>query len=190
MGNLRVSGGVVDETRQRRSLLTSGIAVAGVAVLGGVPVAEARSGTLAPETARLLDERAIEKVLVRYASAVDERTLGGFDEVFVPEATAYYGFSGNISGRAAIVDLIRATAEKCVGSQHLVSNFRIEIVGDKANTKTSLQAILVGIGDYRGRHFTLWGEYRDRFERRSDGWRIVHRELVTLHATGDIGLGG
>jgi hypothetical protein len=46
----------------------------------------------------------------------------------------------------------------------------------------------VGIGDYKGQSVMLWGEYRDRLERRPEGWRIVHRELVPFHATGDIGL--
>lgn len=135
------------------------------------------------ETARLLDERAVERLLVRYCSAVDEHDLNGFDEVFVPETTAYYGFSGNINGRAEIVELIRATAEKCSGSQHLVSNFRIEIDGDKATAKSSLQAVLVGTGNYRDRYFTLWGEYRDRLERAAGG--LAHRAPRTRHAPCD-----
>lgn len=174
----------------RRQLLAGGVLVAGATLLGGAASAEAQPATPFIDAARLLDERAIERLLVRYASAVDERDLPGFDEVFVADATAYYGFSGNISGRAAIVELVRATAEKCSGSQHLIGNFRINIEGGRATAKSSLQAILVGTGAYRDRHLTLWGEYRDRLERRPEGWRIVHRELVTLHATGDIGIGG
>lgn len=174
----------------RRQLLAGGVLAAGATLLSGAASAQAQPATALIDTARLLDERAIERLLVRYASAVDERDLPGFDEVFVADATAYYGFSGNISGRAAIVDLVRATAEKCSGSQHLIGNFRINVEGDRATAKSSLQAILVGTGAYRDRHLTLWGEYRDRLERRPEGWRIVHRELVTLHATGDIGIGG
>jgi hypothetical protein len=34
---------------------------------------------------------------------------------------------------------------------------------------------------------TVWGEYRDRLELRPEGWRIVHRELTVLHASGEIG---
>ena len=78
----------IGSTDRRRCLLGGGLAVAGVALFGGAGTAEARPAAASLETARVLDERAIEKLLVRYASAVDEHDLKGFEEVFVPDVTS------------------------------------------------------------------------------------------------------
>ena len=170
----------------RRGLFTRGLLVlAGLAVVGTAVAKEPRKA----ELAALLDRQQITDVLVRYAAAVDGKDYKGLDEVFVADATAYYGFGDTIKGRAAIVEFIKATMVKTSASQHLVGNVRITLDGDKATTRTYLQAILIGINDYKGQSVMLWGEYRDRLERRPEGWRIVHRELAAFHATGDIGLG-
>lgn len=177
----------VNMRSNRRGLFARGLMVlAGLAVMGTAVAKEPRKA----ELAALLDKQQIQEVLVRYAASVDGKNPKGFDEVFVPEATAFYGFGDTLKGRQAIVDFIGGTMAKVSGSQHLLGNYRINLDGDKATTTTAIQAILVGVGDYKGQSVMLWGEYRDRLERRPEGWRIVHRELVTLHATGDIGLGG
>ncbi len=170
----------------RRGIFRRGaLLLAGLAMLG---VAHAKDHAK-QDMAMLLDKQQIEELLVRYAAAVDGKNPGGFDEVFVPDATAYYGFGDTLKGRQAIVDFISGTMGKVSGSQHLVGNFRINLDGDKATSTCAIQAILVGVGDYKGQSVMLWGEYRDRLERRPEGWRIVHRELAAFHATGDIGLG-
>jgi ketosteroid isomerase-like protein len=170
----------------RRGFFTRGAWVlAGLAVVG---VATAREPGKA-DLAAMLDKQRIQEVLVRYAAAVDGQNMKGFDEVFVPEATADYGLGSELKGREAIVGMIGGTMGKVSGSQHLLGNFRIIVDGDKATSTTAVQAILVGVGDYKGQHLMLWGEYRDRLERRPEGWRLVRRELAAFHATGDIGLG-
>jgi len=170
----------------RRGVLARGLLVlAGLAVMGTAVAKEPRKA----ELAALLDKQQITEVLSRYAAAVDGKDYKGLDEVFVADATAYYGFGDTIKGRAAIADFVKATMVKTSTSQHLVGNVRITLDGDKATSKCYLQAILVGLGDYKGQSVMLWGEYRDRLERRPEGWRIVHRELAAFHATGDIGLG-
>lgn len=70
-----------------------------------------------------------------------------------------------------------------------MSNFRIAVAGERAASKCYVHALLVGVGDYKDSQMDFRGEYRDKFERRPEGWRIVERKLVTIHATGDIGFG-
>lgn len=170
----------------RRGVLSSGILLlAGLAVMSAAGAKEPSTR----DVATLLDKQDVEEVLVRYAASVDGKNYEGFKEVFVADATAHYGFGETIKGRQAIVDFIKRTMVKTSGSQHLLGNYRIAVDGDKATSTTSVQAILVGLGDYKGQSVVLWGEYKDRLERRPEGWRIVHRELAAINATGDIGLG-
>lgn len=135
----------------------------------------------------LRDERDIEQILIRYAVDLDEHQWAGLDEVFVAAATATYHGIGDFVGRDAIRDMVRGALETCGRTQHLLGNFRIVVDGDKATSKCYLQAIHLGLGDYARNIMTVWGEYRDRLERRPEGWRIVHRELEVFKVDGDIG---
>lgn len=135
----------------------------------------------------LLDEALIERVLVRYAVALDERDWAALDEVFVPGASAFYEGIGELTGREAIVDLVRTALAPCERTQHMLGCTRIAIDGELATAKCYLQAIHSGRGDYAGQTLTVWGEYRDQLERRPEGWRILRRELFLTHIAGDIG---
>lgn len=135
----------------------------------------------------LLEEARIERVLVRYASALDERDWAALDEVFVAEASALYHGIGSYSGREAIVATVRQALAPCGRTQHLLGNVRITLAGAQASAKCYLQAIHAGQGAYQGQTLTVWGEYRDQLEKRPEGWRIVHRELEVFQVSGDIG---
>jgi 3-phenylpropionate/cinnamic acid dioxygenase small subunit len=140
---------------------------------------------LAVET--LLAERRIERVLMAYTTALDQRDWAALDDVLAPDATAHYTSLGHFASRAEMVSMFKAFLERCGTTQHLLGNMRIEVDGDKATAACYLQAIHVGLGQHQGKMLTVWGEYRDRLELRPEGWRIVHRELAVLHAAGDIG---
>ncbi len=135
----------------------------------------------------LLDEAAIERVLVRYAIALDERDFGALDEVFLSEASACYQTIGDFDSRDAILTLLRGALGRCGKTQHLLGNYRITIDGDRATAASYLQAVHAGLGEYASQTMTLWGEYRDRLVRRPEGWRIEHRELAVFQMAGDIG---
>lgn len=161
----------------RGLMLLLGLLAAGVAVAGGPGNAELTA---------LLNKQQITDVLTRYTIVVDTKDYPGFDAVLAEDATAYYGFGETIKGRAAIVDFIRGAMVKTSTSQHLLGNVRITLDGNKASSQTYVQAILVGGEANKGQSVMLWGEYRDRLERRPEGWRIVHRELVPFHSAGEL----
>jgi ketosteroid isomerase-like protein len=137
---------------------------------------------------QLLDEARIERVLKRYASALDSRDWAGLDDVFTEDATAHFQGMGHFNGRAAIVALIDGALAMAGGTQHLLGNIVIDVDGDEARSKCYLQAIHAGKGEFAGKAMTVWGEYRDRLRRTPAGWRIVHRELAGIHADGDVGM--
>lgn len=135
----------------------------------------------------LLEEARIQRVLVRYAQALDERDWAALDEVFTADARVRYDAIGEFCGRTAVVDVVKQALSSCGCTQHLIGNFRIELEGPRATAKCYLQAIHQGLGSRASDTLTVWGEYRDRLERRPEGWRITERELVLFQTAGAIG---
>ncbi len=136
----------------------------------------------------LSHHRAIEDLLVKYATALDNRQYELLSEVFVEEAVAVYVGVGECQGLHSIVELVSSVLVQCAVTQHLLGNFRIAINGNEATAQCYLQAIHTGQGAFANALYTVWGEYSDRLVLTDRGWRIQHRELRTLHAAGDIGL--
>ena len=120
--------------------------------------------------------------------AIDAQDWPALDQVFTEDAVADFQGIGRFEGRAAIVELIRSVVSQVAATQHLIGNFSIVVNGDQAHAKSYLQAIQAGKGRFAGSKMTVWGEYRDRLQRTASGWRIVYRELVGMHAEGDIGV--
>lgn len=135
------------------------------------------------------DRRDIEAVLLRYVSAIDGKQYDLLGEVFVPEGVADYVGLAECKGLDNIKQLVSSVLDRCGATQHLLGNVQIDVQGDAATASCYLQALHVGLGAHAGKTFTVWGIYRDRLVRTTAGWRIRHRELTTLHAEGDIGLG-
>ena len=136
----------------------------------------------------LLQEARIRRVLIRYATVIDERNPIGLTDVFTPDGVAEYRGLGSFHGRQAIIDVVEAFLGSCGQTQHMVSNFRIDINGNEASAKCYLQATHAGCGAHDGKTMTVWGEYTDKLKLCPEGWRIAHRELVALHVVGDIGV--
>jgi 3-phenylpropionate/cinnamic acid dioxygenase small subunit len=136
----------------------------------------------------LLEEARIERVLKRYASALDARDWAGLDDVFTESATAHFQGIGHFKGRAEIVKLISSVLSVTAATQHLLANMQIEVNGTEARSTCYLQALHTGKNEFAGKTMTVWGEYRDQLQLTPAGWRIVHRELVGIHAEGDIGM--
>jgi 3-phenylpropionate/cinnamic acid dioxygenase small subunit len=136
----------------------------------------------------LLDRARIEAVLMAYTTALDERDWPALEDVFTAEASADYGVVGQFHGREAVVAVVRDFLQRCGSTQHLLGNIRTNVQGDEAQARCYIQATHAGIGEHLGQTMTLWGEYRDRLERRAQGWRIVHRELHVQHVVGDVGV--
>lgn len=82
----------------RRDLLVrSGLALGGLAALSLADAAPARPAATRRDQV-LVDQKAIEDVLVRYATAIDGHDWQALDEVFAAEATAFYGMPARSSG--------------------------------------------------------------------------------------------
>jgi phenylpropionate dioxygenase-like ring-hydroxylating dioxygenase large terminal subunit/ketosteroid isomerase-like protein len=141
-----------------------------------------------PTSAWASDQAEIEALLQQYACAIDQRNLVLLDQVFEADSLACYAGLGEFHGTQAIAAAIENAIARCSTTQHMLSNVKVQVSGQRATARSYLQAIHVGVGKHAGELQTLWGEYRDELEKRPAGWRIIRRELITLHNQGDIGL--
>jgi hypothetical protein len=126
----------------------------------------------------LLDERDMVRALARFARIADSKKFDALDEVFAPDVLFDYGSGRRESGLGRHLD-------RCGGTQHLLGNITVDIDGDTAVSRAYVQARHQRVGDFVGPVFDSNGEYVDRWERRTDGWRIVHRTVTWAANTGD-----
>jgi len=138
--------------------------------------------------AQLRDRLEIEDLLNRYCAAIDAKNFDLLDEVFTADATIDYTRSGGIRDRYPEVKrwLAKALAPFRV-VQHLVTNVRVEIDGDRARSVCYFFNPM-GLPRQEGGVSTFFcgGIYRDQLLRTESGWRIVERINEQLYAHGDL----
>ncbi len=137
----------------------------------------------------LRDEALIRRVLIAYATTVDSRDWPALDDVFEASSSAVYGsdpaFQFRCRDREQIRAMCQANLDGCGPTQHLLTNFQIDVNGDRATSVCSVQAGHFGIGEAARVSYELWGEYRDELARGDSGWRIVKRHLHVIHEFGE-----
>ena len=132
----------------------------------------------------LKSESEIVKLLIAYTVSLDSKNWSSLDEVFHPDITVDYAGMFQLEGRERAVEMIRSMLDTCGATQHMISNYRIEVDGDRAHSRCYVCAIHVGRGLSRLLHFTMHGEYRDEIQHTEAGWRITRRELHVSHRRG------
>lgn len=134
----------------------------------------------------LLDHHAIEKVLKRYARALDEKNYDALDDCFTPEAHIDYTCAGGPQGPySQIKPWLAQVLEPLPEMQHFTTNVELAIDGDAA-TGTSYTLNVNGMHDAAGelRHMIVGAQYIDRFVRTPHGWRIEYRREQRLATFG------
>jgi ketosteroid isomerase-like protein len=132
----------------------------------------------------LLDREAIHEVLVRYATALDDRDWDRLASCFTEDAIADYG-SGVFDGPVAIVDLCRQMLSPLQVSQHLLGSFEITISGKTATSRCYFHAQHVRPGLDGGDQLIIAGTYEDSLQKSADQWQIRKRRLVATWQKGN-----
>ena len=125
----------------------------------------------------ILDQWAIEKLLKRYARALDDRSFDALDDCFTSDAHLDYTCAGGIAGpypqaKAWLAEVLPPIAEM----QHFITNIEIEVEGDQARGKSytlNVNGLRLASGEVK--HMIVGAQYIDRFARTPVGWRIVER---------------
>jgi hypothetical protein len=132
----------------------------------------------ADELRALLDERAIERVLVRYARGIDRCDEALIASVYHEDSHDEHGsFRG--TGREFARWVVAVLRESFEATSHCVSNATIELDGDAAR----VESYVVAYHRTRSQRsapklVVVGGRYLDRFERRDGQWRIARRSVV------------
>ncbi len=130
----------------------------------------------------------IQRVLVRYAFALDDRNWSALTSCFSEDATGDYGPGySTLEGRDAIVALCRRMLEPLDASQHLLGTMDIAFEGSKlrrafstfkqATTRCYFQAQHIRKAARGDALYIVAGTYADRFVREKGVWKIKRREL-------------
>lgn len=121
------------------------------------------------------DRQEITDVLVGYASGIDRRDWSRFRSCFTPDVHADYGAEvGEWHDLEAFTEYMRVMHQDMGATQHMLSNFVIDVDGDTATASTYVHAVLV-VSDDPPVWYEPVGRYEDRLVRTDDGWRIAQR---------------
>jgi hypothetical protein len=119
------------------------------------------------------DERGIERELIRFARAMDDRQWIDLERILTEDAVGDFG-TGRVVGAAAIVELIRGFLDNCGVTQHLLGNVLIDVDGDSASSLAYVQDLHLSRSNPDLAFHTL-GDYHDRWQRIEGRWRLVER---------------
>ena len=125
------------------------------------------------------DTDAIGDVLIRYATAIDTRDWVLFRTCFSEAVDADYGDIGHFDGLDALTGFMDTAHVGFRSTNHMMSNFVIDIDGDRATARSYVHVVLV-FADDPDRWVESVGGYDDVLARTDDGWRITAR---TFHHT-------
>ncbi|MBV8778675.1 MAG: nuclear transport factor 2 family protein [Alphaproteobacteria bacterium] len=132
----------------------------------------------------LADIEAIRQLSAVYAATVDRRDYDGFADCFV-DGAEWSGPTGRRVGRDQIIARTRDAVDHLRCTQHMVSNFQIELDGDRAAMTSYFHATHVGAGRRDGELYVIGGRYEDALVRTDAGWRFARRIIVPLWSSGD-----
>ncbi|WP_085998678.1 nuclear transport factor 2 family protein [Nocardia vinacea] len=122
-----------------------------------------------------MDQAHVSDVLIRYATGIDQRDWPLFRTCWTPDVEADYGEIGTFSGVEALTDFMIAAHEAMGPTHHRLSNFVIDIDGDRANVRSYVHAVLLAVPGDPSSWIDAIGNYEDVFVRTADGWRISKR---------------
>ena len=136
-----------------------------------------------------MDERDIMRGLANFARILDAKDWDRLPEVFADDLSFDYGAGGEQQGIDALRANMTRFLDHCGGTQHLIGSvlvdFGVDGDEDSAISRAYVQARHQARDDSGGPVFDSNGEYIDRWERRSQGWRIVRRDAVWATRSGD-----
>jgi hypothetical protein len=117
------------------------------------------------------DQLDVQRVLYEYAWACDNGDWSLLSSVFTPDARLDYSSTdGPAGGREEVVGWLRASLSQLPVIQHVVSNFQIQVSGDRAAGRAMFftAARIPGLDAM----LTTGGYYDLAFRREPDGWKI------------------
>lgn len=138
---------------------------------------------------RLLIERECERLVVDYCHFVDHGEASRIADLFTEDGV-WKSPENTMKGREELLQgfgLRQANTRRM--SRHVCNDFRVDVIDDDHAEGAVYLTLYRHDGD-EGRRLSplegpqMVGEYRDRFVRTSEGWRIAHREIEVSFLSG------
>jgi ketosteroid isomerase-like protein len=130
---------------------------------------------------RMLDERAIEQVLVGYCRRLDDGRFEALLELFTDDAEVQF-WGKQLRGKAALAEAYGGGADASVDrptAAHVLSNIVVEVDGDTALATSDF--IVVSRAVDGGYGILVCGRFVDDLVRSTEGaWRIRSRQTRAL----------
>lgn len=133
---------------------------------------------------RLLDQKDVADLCVRYTSALDKRDWQLLESCFTSNPVFVHP-GGRLEGFAAILARTSAALEPLDATQHLLGNVVVRVDGDAATATSYFQAQHVRAGTPGGDTYLIAGSYADSLVRTPDGWRIAERVQAYMWRDGN-----
>jgi hypothetical protein len=132
------------------------------------------------------DRDAIIDLMTLYAWQTDSKSYETFERVFAPDVEcSYEGFSEPIVGLDAIREFAHRALDGLDATQHLFSNFAIEIDGDSAQFRMSAQASHFKNDAPGGPLYVVAATYYITVARTPAGWRITRLRCTPVFTSGN-----
>jgi hypothetical protein len=135
---------------------------------------------------QLLDERDIAVQLATLARILDSREWHRVADVVAADVSFDYSNSGtDMHGIEALTANFRRFLDVCGPSQHLLGSLIVEVDGDRATSRSYVQARHRAKDAADPRLFDSNGEYIDTWERRAGRWLLLRRVACWHSQSGD-----
>ena len=125
------------------------------------------------------DHDDIAEVLVRYATGIDRRDWDLFRTCFADDVVADYGDAGRWDSAEALTAFMVDAHAGMGHTMHRLSNLAITVDGDRATSRTYVDAVLMAPDGGSG--LNPIGYYDDVLVRTEQGWRIQRRTFTSVH---------
>ena len=126
----------------------------------------------------LLDERAINRLVLDYAQAVDRLDEALLRKVFATDAVLE-GPGWRFAGIEQICSILPIMKDSFVSSWHATHQQTIHLDGDRARGETYCAGRHLQKGGYADNQvLTMIIRYHDTFTRTADGWRMSSRKEI------------
>jgi len=134
----------------------------------------------------MTDREAIQQLMATYAFAIDAKDYAGITACFTDDAAVEYaGHSHRVTGRAAIADLMERQLAPLDVTQHMFTNFIIQVECDKGQVRCDMLAQHIRRGVPGGEKYMAGGQYSAEVRRTPGGWKIARIAARTLWSEGN-----
>jgi 3-phenylpropionate/cinnamic acid dioxygenase small subunit len=142
------------------------------------PVPDDRTTELERRLQQLEDRQAVERLVSRYTSALDERRFDEYEDCFTDDAVLNYSW-GSITGSAGLAARVEDALVPFSYTQHLTANLEVELHGDMGRGRANFFVTMIKRDDPDGKFWHEVGFYRHEYRRTRHGWRFSRLDAVS-----------